>query len=446
MSLYGAMMTGISGLDANSQAMSIYSSNIANVNTVGYKDVEANFEDLLTSQFGNPDNASVLASGEQNVTQQGLLQSASSPTDLAISGNGFFVVNQTASDTGQQYFTRAGNFTPDSNGNLENSSGYYLMGWPVGADGSVPTNADSLVPVNVSNLAGKAEATTAVTLQANLQATSTQDPNYQIGDMSGTPPTATPDFSTTVNVYDSQGGTEPLTYNFIQTAPNSWSYEVDYNGSEAIDSPDSQQPNLIAAGTLTFNTDGSLAGVTNYNFATATQVAGTNMSFTIPFDLANSGLAQQPLAVNVGTIGSTNGVTQFNSPSDLVNSSVNGALFGNLTGVTVGSNGFVTANFSNGLSENIYQIPLATFANEDGLASVSGDAYEASSQSGNVIINAPNVGGSGEIQSSELEGSTVDLATEFTNLITTQRAYSASARIVTTADQMLQTLEQLPSS
>jgi len=187
MSLYGAMITGISGLDADSSAMSIYSSNIANVDTVGYKDVTANFSTMLTSMFGNEDDAGVTASGSQNITQQGLLQSAASPTDLGISGNGFFVVNSSATGTGTQSYTRAGNFSPDSNGNLVNGAGYYLMGWATDASGNVASGTP-LSQINVSDLSGKAEATSNVTLQENLDSSSTVA-TYNLGDMSGNPPT-----------------------------------------------------------------------------------------------------------------------------------------------------------------------------------------------------------------------------------------------------------------
>jgi len=437
------MITGISSLDADSQAMSIYSSNIANVNTVGYKDVEANFSTLLTSMFGNEDNASVTASGEQNITQQGLLQSAGSPTDLAVTGNGFFCVSQSPTSTGAQYYTRAGDFTPDSAGNLQNGAGYYLMGWPTNSSG-VTTSGAQLTPINVSNLSGKAEATANVTLQENLDSSDTVDSSYTVGDM--TSGTATPDFTQTINVYDSQGGTQPLTVNWIKVSsvggvsqpPNTWAYEVDYGGNVANLNPPTP---MVGSGTVQFGTNGSLTTVNGV------PPPGSGVaSFNIPW-AAGTGLSpNQNINLNLGTPGSTNGATQFNSPSVVTNSTVDGALFGNLTGVTVDSNGFVTANFSNGLSEKIYQVPLATFPNEDGLSAENGDAYEASATSGSAAINAPNTGASGGIQSSELEGSTVDLATEFTNLITTQRAYSAGARIVTTADEMLQTLEQLPSS
>jgi flagellar hook protein FlgE len=147
----------------------------------------------------------------------------------------------------------------------------------------------------------------------------------------------------------------------------------------------------------------------------------------------------------MGTVGSSNGITQFDSASTLTGSTVDGALFGSLTGVTVGTDGFVSAQYSNGLSEKIYQIPLATFANPDGLSAVSGTAYSSSPTSGVATLNAPITGGAGSINSQELESSTVDINTEFSNLITTQNAYSAAARIVTTADQMLQTLDQIPT-
>jgi flagellar hook protein FlgE len=144
-------------------------------------------------------------------------------------------------------------------------------------------------------------------------------------------------------------------------------------------------------------------------------------------------------------VGSTSGLTQVDSPSSFTGANPNGSPFGSVTGVTVATDGTVTAQFSNGLSQDVYKIPLATFASPDGLGQVTGNAYVATKSSGAAGINLANTGPAGSIASNSLEASTVDLATEFTNLITTQRAYSASARIVTTADQMLQELEQLPT-
>lgn len=460
MSLDGAMLTGISALDANSQAMSIYSSNIANVNTIGYKDLTANFSDMLSSMFDGVANAGVETNGQQNVTQQGLLQTASSPTDMGIQGNGFFVVSNSAAAGGNQYYTRVGNFTPDANGNLANGAGYYLMGYPI----TNGTTSNTLGAINVNNIPGTAQATQNVTIQgANLDSNATVDTGYTVGDMSANTtgaPVTTPDFSQTVNVYDSQGGTQPLTINYIQTGPDTWNYEVDYAGNASnISGPMSTNPSLIGAGQLTFNSSGQLMTVSNYDFGSGNYSTGsTEMQFNIPW-APNTNLnpststTDQAINVNVGTIpaagsttGSTNGFTQYDSASTAGNSTADGEPFGTATGVTVNSDGIVTANFSNGMTQQVFQIPLATFENADGLTALSGGAYQASANSGTVNIGTANTGSAGTIQSGELEGSTVDLATEFTNLITTERAYSAASRIVTTADTMLQTLEQLPST
>jgi flagellar hook protein FlgE len=436
MSLTGAMMIGVTGLNANSKALSISSSNIANVNTVGYKAGQNNFSTLLADSMGSGDISSqgVIAVGSQNVTQQGLLQTTQSPTDLGISGNGFFVVNQLPDASGRTLYTRAGNFTPDSVGNLKNAAGFYLMGWPVDINGNIPTDRNDMTPVNVAGLSGKAQATTEMTVQANLQASTDAVTGYTAGQMASG--AVTPAFTRTINVYDSQGGAQPLGLSFVKTGANTWSYEVSYQG----DSANVTGTNPIATGVMKFNSDGTLA-TADASSATPT---GT-VDVTVPWDPATSGLQPQTVTLNLGTVGNSDGLTQFDSASALVNSSVNGALFGNLTGVNVDTNGVVTAQFSNGLIQKIYKLPIATFSNANGLSAVSGNAYAVTNQSGNAIVGEANTGGAGSIQSSSLESSTVDLAAEFTNLITTQRAYSASARIITTADQMLQRLDQIPT-
>ncbi len=240
----------------------------------------------------------------------------------------------------------------------------------------------------------------------------------------------------TINVYDSQGGAQPLQVSYLKTGANTWAYEVTYQGAGAnIGSP---TDNVLATGTMTFNADGTLKTA---DTAAATPTGSLNV--TIPWVPGVSGLNPQAISIDMGTVGSSDGLTQFDNPSALVSSSVDGSLFGSLSGIAIDTDGFVTAQFSNGLSQKVFKLPVATFANPDGLSAVSGNAYAASNASGAPTIGEANLGGAGTIQSQALEGSTVDLATEFTNLITTQRAYSASARIVTTADQMLQTLEQI---
>lgn len=434
MSLYGALLTGVAGLAAQSEALSVSSANIANVDTVGYKASQTQFATVLASSMaGGASEAGVTASPTQNVTQAGLLQSASSPTDLAISGSGFFVTSQSATNTANQFYTQAGDFAPDGNGNLVNSSGYYLLGYPVTTSGGVTTTSSTLAPVNVSALSGQAEATTAITLQANLQSTSTVDASYAAGDIAAG--NVSPDFTRTIDVYDSQGGSQPLSFSFVETGANTWAYEVSYQGNAA----NMSSANPVHSGTLTFNSDGTLADVDGAATPTG------NVTFTLPWS-ASSGLASQNITLNMGTVGSSNGMTQFDSPSTLTNATPNGASVGNLTGVTVTASGDVTAQYSNGLNTVIYQVPIATFANPDGLTPVSGTAYQSSNNSGAAILNTAGAGGAGSIKANELENSTVDINTEFTNLITSQNAYSAAARIITTADQMLQTLDQIPAT
>ena len=431
MSLYGALTIGVAGLSANSVALSATSSNIANVNTVGYKNQTVNFETFLNipGLAGNS-SAGVSASIGQDVTTQGLPTSTTSPTDLSIAGNGFFVVASNASTTATQEYTRAGSFKPDENGNLKNVAGLYLLGWQLDSLGNIPTNTSSLSLINVSALAGKAQATANLGIQANLQSSATAVGGYVTGQM--TSGAVTPEFQRTINVYDSQGGSQPVTLSFVKTGANTWAYEAAYSGPAANIS----SANPIGTGTVTFNSDGTMKNVNG-----AAPASGS-FNLTIPW-AASTGLASQTIAVNLGAVNGTSGLTQFDSASTLNGTSPDGSPFGSITGVTVSKDGTVTAQFSNGLTQPVYKIPVATFTNPDGLGQMNGNAYTATRQSGAANINMANTGAAGGIAAQTLEASTVDLATEFTNLITTQRAYSASARIVTTADQMLQELEQI---
>ncbi|MEI9931482.1 MAG: flagellar hook protein FlgE [Rhizomicrobium sp.] len=438
MSLYDAMMIGVAGLDANSRALSIYSSNIANVNTVGYKTSSSAFATMLASATGTQgaSDSSVMANAQQNIVQQGLLTATSSPTDLAISGNGFFQVSSSPSLQGQPLYTRAGSFQPDAAGNLENTAGLYLMGWPITNGGAPSTDPNALQAINLSNLSGKGEATTKMSLQQNLQASATEDDTYTAGDM--TNGVVQPDFTRTINVYDSQGGSQPLQISYIKTGPNQWGYEVSYQGTAG----NITGSNPISTGTLQFDSNGALVSTTDTTGGGSSTSTDGSANITIPWD-ANSGLQPQTINLDFGTPGKSDGTSQFDTASVMTNSNVDGAVFGDVTGVKIGSDGTVNAIYSNGLSEAVFKIPLVTFANADGLSEVSGNAFAQTSQSGTPMVNDAGTGGSGTIASSALEGSTVDLATEFTNMITTQRAYSASARVVTTASQMLDTLMQM---
>ena len=427
MSLYGALLTGVSGLDANSRALSVTSSNIANVNTVGYKTSTANFSTFLASSgsAGDISPSSVQVKSAQQLTQQGLLTSTASSTDLAISGNGFFIVTDNPANPQGAVYTRAGQFTPDALGRLKNSSGFYLEGWTLQPDGSMPANRSSLGLISLASLNGTAEETSTMSLRANLQSSSPPVGGYVAGDMNAG--TVTPEFEQTVNIYDSQGTARPMQLAFVKTAADTWKYEITYQGPVADIGGAGNNP--VGMGTISFNADGTLS---------VPPTAVLNLPWA-----ASTGLNPQTVTMTFGTSGASNGVTQYDAPSALTSATVNGAPYGALTSVSVDDQGYVTALFDNGIEKRVFKVPIATFTNADGLAPIAGNAYQLTDASGATTILEAKTGGAGAISSNAVEASTVDLAKEFSDLITTQRAYSAATRIITTADQMLQELMQI---
>ena len=447
MSINSAMLSGVSGLIANSAALGAISDNIANVNTVGYKQNDTQFEDLVTSkaQAGNYNSGGVQADVNQLVSQQGQFTQTSSSTDLAINGSGFFVVSNTAaglSSTSGPSYTRAGSFTADSAGDLKNTAGLYLQGWPADSAGNIVTNASDLTKlqtINIGDIGNSPDPTTTASLNANLNsatAVSTAATTYNASTSSMASGAVTPDVSNAqITVYDSQGGQHTLQLDFLNVSnttntsttpstvygPNTWAVEVVDPKAGDVTSTNGQ----VASGIVTFSSTGAVASST------------LPTSLSIPWSTA-SGLGTQTVALNLS--GSTGGLTQQASTSTVNSVSVNGGPAGSVTSVTVGADGKVTANFSNGASRTIAQVAIASFTNPDGLSAVSGNAYAQTAESGTVVLKTADEGGAGQIESSQLEASTVDLSTEFTNLIITQRAYSAASKIITTADQMLQEL------
>ncbi len=426
MSLYGALFTGVSGLSANSRALGVISNNITNVNTVGYKSSDTQFSTMLasTTEANSFSSGGVRGAPKQLIGRQGLLQISESATDLAVSGQGLFAVTatlNTAPDKTELLYTRAGNFTQDSEGFLRNSAGYYLQGWELDANGNVPANRNDLSPINLNQLSGTASPTTQVNIRANLQASETIEAGYTAGDVNAG--TVTPDFERTLEIFDTQGGAQPVRLAFVKTAANTWAYEVIYEGNVANIGGAGNNP--IATGNVTFDVDGTLL----------TPASGA-AAVTIPWAAA-SGLTPQAFNLDFGTVGEANGLTQFDSASTMISSGVDGALFGGLTGVSVDESGVVTALFDNGVRRPVFKLPLATFQNPNGLSAASGNAYISTDESGSVTLLEANTGGAGSVAASSLEASTVDLAEEFTRLITTQRAYSASTKVITTADEML---------
>lgn len=443
MSLYSALNAGVSGLSAQSSAMATVADNIINVNTVGYKAVRADFTTMVGNNEANSRDYSaggVQSVAKQTISQNGLLAAASRNSDLAIDGNGFFIVRDGAGTGAQTVYTRTGNFAPDSNGNLLNTAGYYLQGWPIGANGQVTANGNpnALETVNINKLSGLAEATSNLAFQINLQSTTTASATaYTVGDMSNfadDPATGqAPQFSRTLDVYDAQGNAHQVSIGFIKTDTNEWQVEVYAKQGEV-----SNTDGVLASGTLAFNADGSIDfGNTSAGLLNA---AGTGFATITPNWTNGAGTA--PINLKMGSDKGFDGITQ-NSDAFAARYSSDGGLLGDVTDVSVSKEGMVSAVFEDGSTRPIYQLALAAFSNPDGLTAIAGGAYIQSGTSGLASIGIAGAGGSGLIASKQLEQSTADVATEFTNMIKFQRAYSASSKIITTVDQMLQELGNL---
>jgi flagellar hook protein FlgE len=434
------LYTGVTGLAAQSRSMSIISDNVANVNTTAYKLAEAQFTSMVAREAGSKTYrpGGVTAQAFYTIGSQGLIQSSSSSTDVAIIGQGFFVVNEAVDGTGQQLYGRAGDFSTDELGNLRMPSGFYLQGWRLDGDGDI-VDVNQLETVNVQIANGIALATTEVAVGANLDADQAAFAGaYAAGDMAAFLATGVgvePHFTRAVQVFDSLGRSHDLTFAFLKDpTANVWNVEV---AAAVADVEIATHPNgLIASGTVTFAGDGSLAanGLTPL-------VAGVNGA-SIEW-LATTGADPSDIAIDLGEIGSTDGLAQFASPTNIAFVSQNGAEVGTLNGVSIDEDGFVLGSFTNGEQRRLYRLPLATFPNPAGLDPRSGNVYAPSDLSGEFMLRAPGEGGAGRLTPSALESSNVDLADEFTKMIITQRAYSANARVISTTDEMLDELIRL---
>ncbi len=411
--------------------MATVADNITNINTVGYKGVSTEFRTLVTDGRlrSSYSAGGVAAAPQAMISKQGLLQASSNQTDLGIDGAGFFVVRTSEDTAGDVAFTRAGSFKPDLQGFLRNTSGFYLQGWRLDATGNFVNtgNLAALEPVRLSELTGSAAATTKLQMRANLQ--SDQVPfagTYAAGDLASG--AVAPHFRRSFDIYDAQGSAHRVTLSYLKTGANTWASEVYAEPASDVTAPGG----LLASGNVVFNGDGSLNRTASSPALFGTLTPGWT-----------NGATAQPITLALGSDGALDGLTQFGGDSSLISSSVDGGLLGNIASIEVSKEGVVSAIFDDGTARPVFQLPVATFQNPDGLTRLSGNAFSVSSSSGSVAINRPGALGSGTISSSTLEASNVDLAQEFTNMIRFQRAYSASSKIITTVDDMLQELSNL---
>lgn len=425
MSVFGAMTTAISGLSSQSAAFSNIGNDLANTQTTGYKGIDTTFENYVTSSTLQSNGSSaVVARPEYTNTTQGTISQTANPLDLALSGQGFFPVsipNGSAQGqptfNGQQYYTREGDFKLDHNNYLVNSTGHVLNTWPINAAGEV--DRTQIKPLQVTQGAYAPVPTSTAGISANLPATPTTTP-YSV--------------TTELPVYDSLGSSHNLDLKWSTTAtPNVWSLSI-ANGATTIGSVN------VAFGSASTNPvpEGTIGSVTAAGPGLTPSAYAAGQQATVSF-ATTLGPASQPITLNLGTFGGTNGVTQFAGSSyNLISLTQNGIEPGAFTGVSAQTNGNLTVNYDNGQSRVVGQIPVVTFASADALQMHDGQAYTATKDSGTPRANEAGSNGAGNLVTSSLEGSNVDIASEFTKLIVAQRAYSANTKMVTTADELLQ--------
>lgn len=449
MSLSGAMNTAVAGLNVQSKALGNISDNVANVQTTGYKRVDTSFVSLITqATAANHEPGGVLARPLYMNNLQGTIQSTSTTTNLAIAGEGMLAVSQktgVSSTSGTPTFatdplyTRAGDFALDSQGYLVNGSGYYLNGWVVDpTTGSVAKNASQ--PIQVTQLKDNPQQTTSISLSANLPT----QPDTSLDTNTATAAVDMP--AQAVTIYDAQGTPHvvELNWSWDSANPNTWSLNVTSTDATVTSpltlntttSPVPVQFNT-ANDTLTGAQAGSIAAIDG-----TTGTIGTDAGIT--FDVAYANGNTQTITLGFGRYGVAQQLTNFTGTDiDLNSATQDGLPPGSFRNLAISDDGMVTLNYDNGNKKTVFQIPIAQFQNYDGLQSEVGNAYSATSESGAAALLSAGANGTGAIQASSVEGSNVDVSAELVKMIQAQSAYAANARVISTANEMMRTIQQV---
>ncbi|HBK07410.1 MAG TPA: flagellar hook protein FlgE [Acetobacteraceae bacterium] len=437
MSLFSAINTAISGLTAQSTSFGNISEDVSNSQTTGFKRVDTSFVDYLTTSDATQNTPGAVVARPDYVNNvQGSITQTDNPLGMAIAGQGFFAVSQATGQVNniptfnpQQFYTRAGDFTMNSTGYLVNGAGQYLNGWTVDPSSGV-VNQNALAPIQVSQSTYNPVATTNVTLSANLPATPT----------AGTATSSSP-LSSQITVYDSLGTAHTVTLNWAQTAANDWTVQVSVPDSKTGTTDAGSA--AVQFGSLSGNPvpEGTIGQV-----STSTTDPGTvtsagyvpgqpaTLNFTTDF-----GSGSQTIQLNLGGYGGTTGVTQYaGSAYSLLGLTQNGVPPGSFSGVTTQANGDVVVNYNNGQTRTIAQVPVVTFNDPNALQGQNGQAFTATLGSGTPLAEVASTNGAGNLVVGSVEGSNVDIAKEFSNLIVAQQAYGANSKVVMTASQMLQ--------
>ncbi len=430
MSILKTMYTGVSGITAEGEALGVVGDNISNSNTVGFKSQRAIFADMLGHSVtaGTPTalpGSGVAMSQVEQMFTQGSLSNTGVATDMALSGDGFFVVGGTVDGVQGQFYTRAGQMKIDAKGDITNLDGMQLQGYKALGGGKFAASVSGL---QVNTAALSPAVTTKMGITANLDANATVpavpwDP---------TQPSTTSNFSTSMQVYDSLGNAHAVDVYMVKTAANAWDYHAVVDGGQLAGGTPGTNVE-IGSGSLTFTSAGALNTV------------ATNTAISANFNGANP---NQAITVDFGTPIATGGTgltgsTQFASPSSVSNQSQDGYASGDLAGISVDGTGVVKGTYTNGQKLDIGQLAIAKFRSNEGLGRAGHNLWIATRESGDAAVGTAGSGGRGAVSGGALEQSNVDLATQFVDLIAHQRAFSANSKTITTADEMLQEVVNL---
>jgi flagellar hook protein FlgE len=417
--MFTALSTALSALDATSTAIDVVGNNLANLNTTGYKDTTVSFQDLLSqSQDGGLGNTQVGMGVAPPITitqfTQGAIASSTGPLDSAIQGDGFFVVqNPSTNDT---LYTRDGTFQVDASGNLLTATGQAVQGWNE-TGGQINTNtAIGNIQIPVGEIR-QPVATTDVSVNMNLDAAATA------GAADGT-------FSTPIQAVDSLGNQVTMTLTMTKDATNplQWDYQITVPGNTTTGGTPGTPTNLLATpGTLTFDANGQLLTPSAANGVVPVSVTGLS-----------DNAADMNINFNLYDANGSPTITQVSQPSGVSANSSNGQTSAELLSVSMGSGGQVLAQYSDGTQSVVAQLALASIRNPDSLTAVGDNDFQATAQTAQPAVGTANTGGRGQILGGSLEASTVDIASEFTNLIVLQRAYEANGKVITTMNQLSQ--------
>jgi len=425
MGILSSLYTGVSGMSAQGEALGVISDNIANANTTGFKASRAEFQDIISKNLkgilgGNQIGRGVKIGAVNPILSQGNVDATDKVTDLAVSGDGYFKVHGSDGDS----FTRDGSFHFDKEGYLVTNDNQRVQGFQADEKGNI---LNKLADIKFPRALIPAKGTSEIKLDLNLD--SRMEPTKKFNEKD---PYATSHYSTGVEMYDSQGNKHLLSMFFNKTADREWSFHGLVDGKE-VSGGDEGMMSQVCAGKLKFTVDGKLDSQELTDSA---------------FNFKGGALQGQKIKINFGDAiaeggKGLDGSKQYGKNSDLISWHQDGAAAGTITSLSFNDEGNLTAVYSNGQAADLAQIALAKFENPEALFKVGNNRLKESRDSGGASMGAPGASGRGKLFAKSLERSTVDLATEFVNMIQNQRGFQANAKTITTTDELLNEVIQL---